>query len=64
MGRHIDRDTATIEILLGADADAAPLLESFESIPGWQPSAPAVRRTGSDQRVTIRLIRAAEEPSS
>lgn len=60
----IDRDTATIEVLLGADVDASPILEAFGAVPGWQPSAPAVRRTGSDQRVTIRLTRASVEPES
>ena len=60
----IDRDAATIEVLLGADVDASPVLEAFGAVPRWQPSAPAVRRTGSDQRVTIRLSRASVEPES
>ncbi|MEO1535875.1 MAG: hypothetical protein AAFS11_10020 [Planctomycetota bacterium] len=60
----INRDAATIEVLLGADVDASLILEAFGAVPGWQPSAPAVRRTGSDQRVTIRLIRASVEPES
>lgn len=60
----IDRDAATIEVLLDADMDASPVLGAFGAVPGWQPSAPAVRRTGSDQRVTIRLTRASVEPKS
>ena len=60
----VERDSASIEVFLPADRDASSLLASFQQISGWVQSAPSVRRTGADQRVTIRFTRVSEESGS